>query len=163
MHLSVSFLPAVHTITTISGKQREARLVTEDTVSPYPEVPPSVCSPPHTASSPVIQSKSGAHGGSPWPIAIPRNLFTMLRTDNLLRNQWIISTHRPGARMKRLPFTIRSTLGLRLWPDSSHPHASDDMADQCLGCVEKFWWHTLVTQPTLLPLLAENSLQLTIL
>ena len=42
MDLSVSPLPTVHTSTTITVKQREARLNTEDTVPPVPEVPPSV-------------------------------------------------------------------------------------------------------------------------
>ena len=62
-------LPAVHTITTITVKLREARLVTKNTVPPVPKVPPSVRSSPHMAASPMIQSQSGTHGGTPRLIA----------------------------------------------------------------------------------------------
>ena len=58
-------LPAAHAITTIIVKQCEARLITEDTVLPMPEVSPSVRSPAHTVASPGIQSQSGTSVGTP--------------------------------------------------------------------------------------------------
>ena len=62
-------LPAVHTSTTITVNLCEARLITADTVPPVPKFPPSVCSSPHIAVSPVIQSPSGTLGWTPRPIA----------------------------------------------------------------------------------------------
>ena len=100
-------LPAACTSATITVKQHEARLATEDTVAPVPGVPLSVGSAPHMAASPVIQSQYGAHGRTFIPIASSQSLFTMLRTDKLLRNRRIISTHRRGAEMKPLSLTIR--------------------------------------------------------
>ena len=62
-------LPALHASKTITVKQHEAKLITEDTVPPVPEVLPSVRSPPHAAASPVIQSQSGTPDGTPRPKA----------------------------------------------------------------------------------------------
>ena len=73
--------------------------ITEDTVPPMHEVPPSVPFSSHTAASHVIQSQSGIPGRMPRPIA--RSLFTMFRTDKLLRNRRIISE------MKRFSLSIR--------------------------------------------------------
>ena len=61
-------LPAAHISTTTTVKQREMRIITEDTAPPVPEVPPSVGSPTHMAASPVIQSQSRKPGGKPRPI-----------------------------------------------------------------------------------------------
>ena len=52
-------------------KQREARLITDDTVPPVPEVSPSVRSLTHTAASQRIQSQSGTPGGTPRLITGP--------------------------------------------------------------------------------------------
>ena len=49
-------LPAVHTSMTITVKRHEARVITEDTVPPVPEVRHSVRSSPHLAASLVIHS-----------------------------------------------------------------------------------------------------------
>ena len=64
-NLSVSLPFPAHTDTIISVKRREARLITEVTVPPVPEVHISVRSPTHTVASPVIQSQSGTPGGTP--------------------------------------------------------------------------------------------------
>ena len=58
----------------ITVKLCEVRLVTENTVPPMPEVPPSVHSPTHTAASLVIQSQSEIPGRTP---------------------RWIASSHKP--------------------------------------------------------------------
>ena len=52
-----------------------------------------------------------------------RSLFTILRTDNLLRNRRIISTCRPGAETKRLSLTVQLSLssGCGQTPPTSTP------------------------------------------
>ena len=62
-------LPAAHTSTTITVEQRDARLITEDTVQRVPKFPPSVRSPWHSAVSPLILNLSRVHVGTPNPIA----------------------------------------------------------------------------------------------
>ena len=52
---------------------------------------------------------------------------------------------------------------LGLWSDSFDLHASADVADECLNCVEKFCWRILATHPTFLPTLTGNSSQSTFL
>ena len=55
-------LPTAHTNPTITVKQGEPGLVTEDTVSPVLEGPGSMPPSPHSATSPVIQSEPGTPG-----------------------------------------------------------------------------------------------------
>ena len=98
-------LPVEHRSMTISVKQCEAGLITEDRVPPVHEVPLSVHSPRHMVAMPMIQSQSGTLGGTPRPIA--RRLFTMFQTENLLQNWRIISTCRRGAEMKHVSLTIQ--------------------------------------------------------
>ena len=138
-------LPAAHSTMTTTVK-REARLITEDTVPPLSEVPPFAHSSPHMAISSVTQSQSGTPGGTPRLIASSPEAFTMLWTDNLFRNRWIISTHKRAAGMERCQWLSRLTVCLlRLWSDS-HFQASTDVTNQCLSCIAKFCWRTLATQ-----------------
>ena len=109
MHASIRLSPllAAHTNTTITVKQCEARLINENTGPSVPEVPLSVCAPPHKAATPVIQSQSGTPSGTPRKIVSSQKPYKMPWTDDLLRNRRIISTLRREAEMKRLALAIR--------------------------------------------------------
>ena len=115
-------LPAALTSTSITVKQREARVITEDIMLPVPELPRSVR--PHTAALPAIQSQSRTPGVKPRTIY--RGMLTMPRTDNLLQNWRINST-----RIQAKTLTIRVNCLLGLWSNSSNLHASTDVAKFC--------------------------------
>ena len=138
-------LPAAHTSTTNTMKQREARLTTEDTMPSVPEVPPSVHIPTPTAPSPVTKSQSVTPGGTPRPIASDQKPVTLFRTDNLLRNR------RQGAEMKRWSRIIR--IGCLSF------HAPPTFTRPLMSCVAKVCWRVLATYPTFCPFLAENNHQ----
>ena len=144
-------LPAVHTSMTITVKQGETRLITEDTATPVPEVQPSERSPTHTAASPVIQ-KSGSQNSvySAPNCQPPPKSADHIHAQTRNRDETICPDHSDQ---------LSSRAVIRL----ARPPRLTDVTDQCLGCVAKFCWCILTTHLTFLPLLDVNIPQPAIL
>ena len=146
-HINQSLpLPATHTGTTIIVKQREVRIIAEDTApETVPDVPSSVHSPTHMAASPVIQSQSGTSGGKPRPIASnqkpvynapnwqpPSSSADHLHAQTGSRDEAIVPDHSDQ-------LSVFSGCGQAVTPLTST--LSADVADQCLHSIAKLLTH----------------------
>ena len=117
MHASISFSPCLHCTRAWPSlwncTKRDLSLKTQCLQCPRSDI---LCVRPHIWQHRLWSTVNLEHlaGRLTWKPAA-RSLFTLLQTDNLLRNRWTISMHRRAAGMKRLSMTI--------WINSSSPWA----------------------------------------
>ena len=123
----------------------------EGALSPVPEVSPSMCSYPHTAVIPVIPSQFAISGGTPRPIA---------------------SSQKPVYNTLNWQHSPKSADHLHVQTNNRDETIVSDLSDHLSSrAVVRLLWSPLLcwckrivgTHLTILSLLFENSLQLTIL